>query len=76
MNQTAAQIINGQLRNNIGQLQRLQNTGSPQNSNGQFQGALNIGRRPLRPQNLFNSTSIAVQNYADIVEGIEFTETQ
>ncbi|CAG8770438.1 14455_t:CDS:1, partial [Racocetra persica] len=76
MNNTTAQIINVQLRNNNVQLQRSQNFGGLQNGNAQYQGALNIGRQPLRPQNLFNSTSIAVQYYAALVEGTEFFETQ
>ncbi|CAG8811273.1 5041_t:CDS:1, partial [Cetraspora pellucida] len=77
MNQSGAQIINAQLQPNNGQLQRPQNIGGPQNGNGQFQGSLNIGRQTLRPQNLFNHTSISVQYYTDLVEGTNpFTRTQ
>ncbi|CAG8778086.1 13090_t:CDS:1, partial [Racocetra persica] len=67
MNQSTAQIINAQLRSNNVQLQRLQNIGGSRNSNG---------RQPLRPQSLFNNTSIAVQYYTALIEGTEFTETQ
>ncbi|CAG8563656.1 21432_t:CDS:1, partial [Racocetra persica] len=51
MNQSTALIANSQLQNNNGLLQRHQNIGGSQNANGQFQGALNIGGQPLRPQN-------------------------
>ncbi|CAG8824554.1 7237_t:CDS:1, partial [Racocetra persica] len=64
--QSTAQIITIQLQNNNAQLQRPQNIGGPRNGNG---------RQPLRPQDLFSNTSIAVQHYADPNEGTEFIET-
>ncbi|CAG8579679.1 27948_t:CDS:1, partial [Racocetra persica] len=67
MNQSTAQIINTQPLNNNAQLQRPQNIGGPRNGNR---------RQSLRPQNLFNNAPIAVQYYADIIEGTEFTETR
>ncbi|CAG8764441.1 25331_t:CDS:1, partial [Racocetra persica] len=73
MNQSTVQLINVQLQNNNSQPHGPQNIGRHQNTNGHLQRASNTGRT----QNLFNNISIAVQSYADLVEGTyPFTRTQ
>ncbi|CAG8440730.1 4128_t:CDS:1 [Dentiscutata heterogama] len=80
MSQPTVQIISVQIRNNSGQLLRSQIIGGPQNANGQFQRALNIGMLPTRSQNTANLSSdafIAVQQHMDLISGTyPFTRIQ
>ncbi|CAG8570562.1 820_t:CDS:1 [Dentiscutata erythropus] len=73
MNQSSNQNVGVQPQNNNG-LRILQNIGSPQNAAGLLRRAQNIVRQPLRPQNaanVFVSNLTAVQQYIDLVEGID-----
>ncbi|CAG8692603.1 19749_t:CDS:1 [Dentiscutata erythropus] len=79
-NQSINQPIGSRSQNNNGQLQRPHNIGSSQNAGGLFQGAPNTGMQLLRPQNstnLFANTFIDVQQYNDLIGGIDlFPGTQ
>ncbi|CAG8566325.1 8105_t:CDS:1, partial [Cetraspora pellucida] len=80
MSQFTSQIINVQLQNNNGQLQRPQNVGGLHNVNGQLQRASNIGWQHTRLQNntnLLSGAFIAIQYYEDLVRDTDlFTRTQ
>ncbi|KAF0540712.1 hypothetical protein F8M41_006331 [Gigaspora margarita] len=82
MNQSTNRYIGAQPQINNGQSQRFQNTnnGGPQTTNGQFQGALNVGVQLPRLQNIanrFNRNFIANQKYSDLLNGTNpFTSMQ
>ncbi|KAF0420509.1 hypothetical protein F8M41_006982 [Gigaspora margarita] len=76
MSHSTTRTFNAQMQNN-NQLQRPLNIGGQQNAGGLLQSSPNIPIQPINPQNTA-SLPIAVfneiQQYIDLVEGVESTD--
>ncbi|CAG8593057.1 15398_t:CDS:1, partial [Cetraspora pellucida] len=76
MCQYTYQTVCTQSQNNDVQLQRPNNLVIQLNANGLLQRALNTSRRHRNTANLFTNTSLATQQYTELIQGGPITKPQ